>query len=61
MRKQQEDEEEGREDTPVDIKKGNAFIDQLRAAASQAGVKVKQEPAWSTESLKKKAKIEGES
>lgn len=53
-------EEEDSEDAPTNVKKGNALMDQLRVAASQDKGKVKQEPAWSSGSMKKKVKTEGE-
>lgn len=60
--KRNRDKEENElDDTPIAHQRGHAFMDQLKAAASQADngedVKVKQEKAWSSESVKK-AKIE---
>ncbi|KAE9991904.1 hypothetical protein EG327_010582 [Venturia inaequalis] len=55
-RKQQEEDSE---DAPTDVKKGNAFFDQLRVAASEDKGSVKQEPAWSSGGMKKKVKTEG--
>ncbi|TID16080.1 hypothetical protein E2P81_ATG08939 [Venturia nashicola] len=55
VRKKQEGADD---DIPADVKKGGALMAQLRAAASQTQGAVKQEPAWSSEGVAKKAKRE---